>query len=232
MTHLIPLSPWDSYRALGPIRDVYSHLLVAAAHWQDGRERRTDPDHFALICVASDAGFVREVSPTRWTRTDVYHVLRCDVPNWCSLHGCLWPVDLAEAMWQWFDFLTETDRLDGASDPLAELRKPLLCYGGLDRHGRLRGEDAPAPVECECHLPYRETVQLLNRLGQQCEYHGRSPLDVLRAFVGDGPRHPDPAELETLRTELRDDLRDIEQGGISGFPYPPDDPSPDDPPWR
>jgi hypothetical protein len=224
MTHLIPLS-----EALGPIRDVYSHLLVAAARWQDGRERRTDPDHFALICVASDAGFVREVSPTRWTRTDVYHVLRCDVPNWCSLHGCLWPVDLAEAMWQWFDFLTETDRLDGASDPLAELRKPLLCYGGLDR---LRGEDAPAPVECECHLPYRETVQLLNRLGQQCEYHGRSPLDVLRAFVGDGPRHPDPAELETLRTELRDDLRDIEQGGISGFPYPPDDPSPDDPPWR
>jgi hypothetical protein len=159
-------------------------------------------------------------------------VLRCDVPNWCSLHGCLWPVDLAEAMWQWFDFLTETDRLGGASDPLAELRKPLLCYGGLDRHGRLRGEDAPAPIECECHLPYRETVQLLNRLGQQCEYHGRSPLDVLRAFVGDGPRHPDPAELETLRTELRDDLRDIEQGGISGFPYPPDDPSPDDPPWR
>jgi hypothetical protein len=227
MTHLIPLS-----EALGPIRDVYAHLLVAAARWQDGRERRTDPDHFALICVASDAGFVREVSPTRWTRTDVYHVLRCDVPNWCSMHRCLWPVDLAEAMWQWFDFLTETDRLDGASDPLAELRKPLLCYGGLDRHGRLRGEDAPAPVECECHLPYRETVQLLNRLGQQCEYHGRSPLDVLRAFVGDGPRHPDPAELETLRTELRDDLRDIGQGGISGFPYPPDDPSPDDPPWR
>jgi len=93
MTHLIPLS-----EALGPIRDVYSHLLVAAARWQDGRERRTDPDHFALICVASDAGFVREVSPTRWTRTDVYHVLRCDVPNWCSLHGCLWPVDLAEAI--------------------------------------------------------------------------------------------------------------------------------------
>ena len=159
-------------------------------------------------------------------------MLRCDVPNWCSFHGCLWPVDLAEAMWQWFDFLTETDRLDGASDPLAKLRKPLLCYGGLDRHGRLRGEDAPAPFECECHLPYRETVQLLNRLGQQCEYHGRSPLDVLRAFVGEGPRHPDPAELETLRAELRDDLRDIEQGGISGFPYPPDDPSPDDPPWR
>src|SRR4051794_24446016 len=87
MTHLIPLSPWDSYRALGPIRDVYSHLLVAAARWQDRRERRTDPDHFALICVASDAGFVREGSPTRWTRTAmdkfwaVYHVLRCDVPK-------------------------------------------------------------------------------------------------------------------------------------------------------
>ena len=67
-------------------------------------------------------------------------MLRCDVPNWCSLHGCLWPVELAEAMWEWFDFLAGTGRLDPASDPLAELRKPLLCYGGLDERGRLRPE--------------------------------------------------------------------------------------------
>jgi hypothetical protein len=220
MTHLIPLS-----EALSPIREVYGHLLTAAARWQDGRSRRTDPDHFALICVAADAGFGQEVSPTRWTRTDVYHVLRCDVPNWCSLHGCLWPVELAEAMWEWFDFLAGTGRLDPASDPPAELRKPLLCYGGLDEHGRLRPEDAPRPVECECHLPYRETVQLLNRLGLQCEYRGQSVLDVLRALVGEGVRHPGPEELDAMLRDLRDDLCDL-GGEVPGFP----DGEPD-PPW-
>jgi hypothetical protein len=232
MTHLIPLA-----EALGPIRDVYRHLIDEAVRWQDGRPRRTDPDHFGLICVATDAGFGRSVSPTRWTRTDVYHVLRCDVPNWCSLHRCLWPVELPEAMWEWFDFLDATGRLDPASDPLWELRKPLLCYGGLDGHGRLQPDDGAEPdadrrtVACECHLPYRETTELLNRLGLQCEHRGQSPIDVLRALVGEGPRHPGPGELDELLRDLRDDLRDIDNGGIRGFPYETPDDATDDPPW-
>lgn len=227
MTHLVPLA-----QALSPLRDVYQHLISAAVRWQDGRPRRTDPDHFALVCVAADAGFGRVVSPTRWTRTDVYHVLRCDVPNWCSLHSCLWPAELPEVMWEWFDFLAETGRLDAASDPLWELRKPLFCYGGLDERGRARPEDAADPAsdrrvaECECHLPYRETVRLLNRLGLQCEQRGQSRVDVLRALVGDGVRHPGPDELDAMLRDLRDDLRDIESGGIPGFPYPEEDP-----PW-
>lgn len=222
MTHLIPLT-----EALGSLRDVYAHLLTAAALWQDGRERRTDTDHFALICVATDAGFGDRVSPTRWTRTGVYRVLRCDIPNWCSTHRCHWPLEVVEAMWEWFDFLHDTGRLDPASDPVVELRKPLLCYGELDARGRLREPDTPSPVECECHLPYRETVQLLNQLGRQCEYSGRMPVDVLRDLVGEGPRHPDRDRWEALRAELRDDGRDI---GQAGFPYgPPDD---DELPWR
>ncbi len=223
MTHLIPLS-----EALGPIRDVYAHLLVEAARWQDGRDRHTDPDHFALICVASDAGFGRAVSPTRWTRTDVYHVLRIDVPNWCSLHRCPWPAELPQAMWHWFDFLAGTGRLAPESDPLWELRKPLLCYGGLDERGRPRPPDTPRAVECECHLPYRETVALLNRLGIQCEQRLQDPLDVLRALVGDGPRHPGPEERDELLRGLRDDERDVGRGSIPGFPYDAPD---DEPPW-
>ena len=31
-----------------------------------------------------------------------------------------------------------------------------------------------------------------------------------------------------MRADLRDDLRDIEQGGLSGFPYEAPD---DEPPW-
>ena len=227
MTHLIPLAD-----AVSPIRDVYQHLITEAVRWQDGRPRRTDPDQFALICVAADAGSCRTVSPTRWARTGVYHVLRCDVPNWCSLHRCLWPVELPEAMWEWLDFLAETGRLDPASDPLWELRKPLLCYGGLDERGWLRPEGSPGTgsgqrlVECECHLPYRETTELLNRLGLQCEYRGQSPIDVLRALVGEGRCHPGPEELDEMLRDLRDDLRHIEDGGIPGFPY-----DEDDPPW-
>jgi hypothetical protein len=137
-------------------------------------------------------------------------------------------------MWEWFDFLAETGRLDLASDPLWELRKPLLCYGGLDDRGRLRAEGSPVSdsgrptVACECHLPYRETTELLNRLGLQCEYRGQSPVDVLRALVGEGPRHPGSEELDEMLRDLRDDLRDIDSGGITGFPYD----FPDDPPWR
>jgi hypothetical protein len=237
MTHLIPLAD-----ALGPIRDVYLHLLTAAAEWQEGRPRRTHPDRFALICVAADAGFGQDVSPTRWARTDVCDVLRCDIPNWCSLHRCLWPDDLPEAMWEWFDFLADTGRLHPDADPLWELRKPLLCYGGLDGTGRRRPEGVPSAVECECHLPYRPTVRLLNRLGLQCDYRGQSPLDVLRALVGEGARHPGREELDAMLRDLRDDLRDLESGGIAGFPYgvgdPPDldAPGPDatdgeEPPW-
>ncbi len=243
MTRLIPLAD-----ALGPIRDVYHHLLSAAVSWQADRPRRTDPDLFALICVAADAspnaagpagsagpgrgpGAGRAVAPTRWTRTGVYRALRCDIPHWCSLHGCLWPAELAEAMWEWLDFLHGTGRLDPGSDPLWELRKPLLCYGGLDQRGWLRADDparapsGPRLVECECHLPYREITRLLNRLGLQCEFRGQSPMDVLRALVGDGVRHPGPEELDAL---LRD-LRDVEDGGIPGFPH--DTSGDDEPPW-
>jgi hypothetical protein len=217
MTHLVSLSD-----ALGPIRDVYRHLLAPAVAWQQGRGRRTDVDHFALICVATDRNLC-DATPTRWSRTDVYHVLRCDIPNWCSLHRCLWPAELPEALWDWtgwdwFDFLADTDRLDPASDPLAELRKPLQCYGGLDARGEPRPDDVPRAIPCECQLPYRETAELLNRLGLQCEQRGQYLLDVLRASVGEGPRHRGPDELDEMRAELRDDLRDIARGGLDGFP--------------
>lgn len=130
--------------------------------------------------------------------------------------------------WGWFDFLADTGRLDAASDPRAELRKPLQCYDGLDARGEPRPDDVPRQIPCECHLPYRETVELLNRLGLQCEQRGQLLSDVLRALAGEGPRHPDADELDQMRDELRDDLRDDLRGlgGLDGFPYD------DGPGWR
>ena len=179
MTHLIPLS-----EALGPIRDVYAPPARrgGALAGRPGPPHRPRPLRADLR--GGDAGFGREVSPTRWARTDVYHVLRCDIPNWCSLHRCLWPVELPEAMWEWFDFLPSTGRLDPASDPLCGAAQAAAV---LRRAGRARAgcgrTTRRAPVECECHLPYRETVQLLNRLGRSASTAAQLGR---RGPVGDG----------------------------------------------
>jgi hypothetical protein len=60
-----------------------------------------------------------------------------------------------ETLWTYLDFLFATGRIDPASDPLPELRKPLRCYAGLDEHGLPeRDTHAPRPP-CECHVVYR-----------------------------------------------------------------------------
>jgi hypothetical protein len=178
--------------ALTPVRDLYAELIGAAVAWQAGRERHTDPDHFALLCVGADSAWDPEATPTRWTRTGAYHLLRCDVPNWCSAGRCLQPAELPEAMWEWFDFLDETGRLHPGADPLCELRKPLLCYGGLDQRGRPLPKGAPSTVVCECFVPYRETSELLGELHRRAVHCGTDPLDPLRRLVGRPTAGPPP----------------------------------------
>jgi hypothetical protein len=175
-------------QALAPVRDLYLPLVEEAVAWQADRRRHTEADHYVLLCLGADRAYDATTTPTRWTRTTAYHVLRCDVPSWCSLQGCRCPAELPEAMWDWFDFLDATGRLDPSGDPLAELRKPLLCYGGLDQRGRRLADGAARTVECECFLPYRETAELLNELGRRCEWSGVDPLDALRGLLGHPPR--------------------------------------------
>lgn len=173
--------------AVAPARARHRELIDAAIDWQRGREAPTDPDHFALICAGAEHG--DEVTPTRWTRTGTYGVVRCGIPNWCSLHRCLWPEEILHSVWRWFDFLHDTGRMDPDSDPVAELRKPLICYGGLDQDG-CRLDGAPRQVECECFLPYRETTTLLNQLVRYAERSGEDPLDPLRRLTGRPTRSP------------------------------------------
>lgn len=167
--------------AVAPARTRHRALIEAAGTWQAGRERQICPDHFALICaVADDERGCEDVTPTRWTRTTVYGTVRCDIPNWCSIRRTLWPEQTCQAMWDWFTFLSETGRLDPRSDPLAELCKPLACYGWLDERGRQLPPDAERVIECECFLPYRDTAALLGELVRRCELSGEDPLQVLR----------------------------------------------------
>jgi hypothetical protein len=186
--------PNDLADAVAPIRGRHHDLIGAAVTWLAERGRAVDPDHLALICAgAEEAGRYaaeRELRPTRWTRMGVYHVLRCDIPNWCSAQRCLWPIELPQVMWAWFDFLHGTGRLDPGSDPVAELRKPLACYGWLDQDGNRLPPDAERAIPCECLLPYRETAELLDELVRQSERVGEDPLDRLRWLVGRQPRWP------------------------------------------
>jgi hypothetical protein len=171
--------------AVAPARARHRALIDAAVAWQAGRAPTTDPDHFALICAATGDGRTGEAaSPTRWTRTGVYHTVRCDIPNWCSTQRTIWPETICEALWGWLDFLHSTGMLAPSSDPIAELRKPLACYGWLDQHGRRMPSGAEPEIECECFLPYRETAELLGELVRRSEYTGEDPLDALRRAVG------------------------------------------------
>jgi hypothetical protein len=175
--------------AVAPVRRRHRELIEQACAWPTGREQQIDPDHFALICAGVDYAAEcapAEVPPNVWTRMSVYHLLRCDIPNWCSEQRCRWPEGLPQELWAWIDFLHGTGRLHPASDPVAELRKPLICCGWLDQDGRPLPSDAPQSIVCECMLPYRETAELLFELVRQCERSGQDPVRSLRSAIG-GP---------------------------------------------
>lgn len=177
--HLVPLPT-----AVAPERERHRALVDAAAAWQEGRPRRTDPDLFALLCAAAEESLGDVVAPTRWTRTGTSQLLRCDLPNWCSRRGCAWPEGEIAALWEWVDFLHATDRLDPGSDPVAEIRKPLCCAGRLDQDGTPLPPDAPRQIECECFLPYREGALLLGELARAATDRGEDVLDPVRRALG------------------------------------------------
>lgn len=169
MSELVPLAT-----ALSTIRSRYRPLIDEAGRWAAENGAPVDAELFALICAGRSEDTDRD--PIRgWTRAGVYRLLRIGIPNWCSLSRCRWPLEVVSATWRWFDFLQDTRRMDPASDPLWELRKPLICYGGLDFDGSPRPAEDPSPIPCECALPYRESVEHLNRELQRAERGGHPP---------------------------------------------------------
>ena len=217
--------------AVAPVRHRHRELIEAAVAWLNARDRSVDPDHLALICAGAEhAGRCAdepEPTPTRWTRLGTYRVLRSVIPNWCSGQRCLWPEQLPQTMWAWFDALHGLGRLDPASDPVAELRKPLACYGWLDQDGNQLPANAERQLPCECLLPFRETVELLDELVRQCERVGEDPLDRLRWLVGRAPRLPlaDDRLAWLLGAPIGvDDALDLDDPLDPLDPLDPDDP--------
>jgi hypothetical protein len=153
--------------AVHPWRQRHRTVLAELGAWALACGRSVDLDLVALILAARETGF-DTAPPGSWTRTGVHRCVSIDVPNWCTRASVLWPEGVPAALWQLLDFLVTTGRLDRGSDPIDELRKPLMCYGGLDRSGRERGSDADRgdaagpgaeaddpPIRCECYVRYR-----------------------------------------------------------------------------
>jgi hypothetical protein len=162
-----PVSFVPVTEAVRPWRQRHRLLLAELGAWALSCGRSVDLDLVALILAARETGFDK-APPGSWTRTGVHHCVSIDVPNWCTRASVLWPEGVPAALWQFLDFLVASDRLDRVSDPIDELRKPLMCYGDLDRSGREREHDAETgdgaqpgadagdpPIRCECYVRYR-----------------------------------------------------------------------------
>src|ERR687897_724389 len=143
--------------AVEPARRRHREMLAELRVWALERGRPVDLDLVALILAAKARG-PGDGPLGLWTRTGVNRCLSVDTSNWCSLGQVLYPDGVPGALWLLLDFLAETGRLERASDPLDELRKPLICYGGLDRSGRERSDDEyddyRSSVRCECYVRY------------------------------------------------------------------------------
>ncbi len=166
----VPVAPVNVVpvaEAVRPWRQRHRRLLAELGVWALSCGRSVDLDLVALILGAHETG-CRKTPLDSWTRTGVHRCISVDVPNWCVRASVLCPEGVPAALWQLLDFLVATDRLDRDSDPIDELRKPLMCYGGLDRSGRERehvadtggaaesGADADDPLSrCECYVRYR-----------------------------------------------------------------------------
>lgn len=147
MSDLVPFG-----LAVASARRRHRSAITAVRRWALSGGVRLDVDLVALVLeVRGELSYRR--SADGWTRYAVYCLMRIDIPNWCSMHRCLLPEDVPETIWHWLHYLDATGKLGGADEPLGELLKPLLCYGGLDFAGRRREGDTRKLVECECFEP-------------------------------------------------------------------------------
>lgn len=134
--------------AVSDTRREQQLVITRARRWGISAGQPFDPDLLALVLAG-----VAQRSIEPWTRRGVYSVLRSHIFNWCDINRCLCPEGVPETLWRWLHFVDATDGFGAADEPLSELIKPLLCYGGLDYEGRPRPEDSPKLIECECSEP-------------------------------------------------------------------------------
>lgn len=148
---LVPLS-----EAVAAARAEHAEEVAAVVAWSGALGRTVDPDVLALIHAARDADLFGRAGGG-WDRYELYAFLWGDLFNWCSMHRCPVPDALPEALWLWLHHLDATGRLGPDDEPLHDLLKVLLCYGGLGFDGRPRPAQEGRLVACECYAGRRIT---------------------------------------------------------------------------
>ncbi|WP_211177551.1 hypothetical protein [Pseudonocardia acidicola] len=148
--------------AIAAVRVEHRLLIDEVCAWSCDQAEPVDPDLLALVLAGVRPFEGDHDSLTLWTRVGVRGLLRCEIPNWCFRHRARWPEGVEIALRHFLDFLDGTGRFDEGSDPLWELRTPLICYAGPGLDGRPRPEGDRSPIPCECYLPYRESAEYLN----------------------------------------------------------------------
>jgi hypothetical protein len=128
--------------AAQPARSRLDRFWPALREWMMRTGKRIDLDQLAVILDARGE-WQRDEASGLWTKEIVYHVLRCDVFNWCSMRRVLIPEGIPETLDRYLEFLDSEDLMDKRSDPLSRLRLPLRCYGGV----------GPPLKRCRCFDP-------------------------------------------------------------------------------
>jgi hypothetical protein len=148
--HLVSL-----HDAVADSRRRHRGLVTAAGQWALARGLSLPADHVALwAAAAEDRGTYGDADGITgpWLRPGFHGFLWSTLWNWCTVSGCRWPADLPESLWHLYGFLADSGRLHPDSDPLPELRKVLVCSGGLGLDGR--PNPGRSPIPCECYRDY------------------------------------------------------------------------------
>jgi hypothetical protein len=125
-----PLTPLRALLHDSPAARLFVRVVGA---WALAAGRPVGVDALAVIALTrAEAG-----APVRlWTATSTEAFLWSEALAWCQARGVAPPSDLAETLWSVFDHLSATGSFAEGSDPVADLRVPLLTLGGLSRDGR------------------------------------------------------------------------------------------------
>jgi len=103
------------------------------------REGRTI-DPVALTAVLGAKHHRSEEPFQQWSRHTVRELLWIEIEAWWRevvADGSPPPATAAATLWTLLDHLDGVDGFAPGSDPLAQLREPLVDSGGLDRRGKL-----------------------------------------------------------------------------------------------
>ncbi len=138
---------------IGPLRARYREDLRRLAEWSLAQGRPCDRD-VAALCLEALADYCSDTGRVLLDRPTVHRILWADVWNLAQALGTVAPPDSAIQFWTLLGWLDANDRLDPAGAPLAVLREPLQCYGGLDADGQPRPEGAESDIPCQCYIPY------------------------------------------------------------------------------